>query len=223
MPSTRSVGGAALAVVAAALVAAAAGIEQGLPATVAVEQRPAADASGLSLYGLFTVLVVRVLALFGVSADLTAVGAPRGSWLSVAAAVLPEVAAALAVLAVAGSVGWAALRARERRDTRQSAAERARDSEADSTSEAGQRPPANAVESNWADAVAADRRDDTSRTPSESAAERVDAGAPEDAVASLTRLFRAVRYGGRTATTKRVQRATELADTVRDAEDGRDD
>jgi len=223
MPSTRSVAGAALAAVAAALVTAAAGI-QGLSAAVAVEQRPAADASGRSLYGLFVVLVGRVLALFGVSAELTAVGAPHGSWLSAAAGVLPELGATLAVLAVAGSVGWVALRARKPRSARQSAAERASDRDPEDTewSDPDQRPPANAVESSWADAVAVDRENAT-RTPGESAAQRVDAGAPEDAVAALTRLFRAVRYGGRTVTAERVRRATELADAVRDAGDDRDD
>lgn len=223
MPSTRSVAGAALVVAVGGTVAAAAGVEQGLPAAVAVEQRPAAGGSGLSLYGLFVLLVVRVLALFGVSVELSAAGAPGGSWLSAVVAASRVAVPVLAAALVAGSVCWAAVRARRWRRSRRSAAEPGRDPAPGESSDAAQRPPANAVESNWAAAVPPEQAERATRTPGELAGERADDGAPEEAVTGLTRLFRAVRYGGRPATDERAQRAAEFARDLRDAEGDDDD
>jgi hypothetical protein len=219
MPSTRTTAGAALAVTVGALLAAAGGVSEGLPTAVAVEQRPVAGGEGLSPYALFVMLVVRVLALFGVSVELNAASAAGGSWLTAAVGALRVAGPIFASLLFVGSVGWMAVRARRwRRSRRQETAKPDPDFDASEGRDDVQRPPANTVESNWADVVGPGNEDEAARTPRELAAERANAGAPEDAVSGLTRLFRAVRYGGREATRERSELAAEFARAVRDEE-----
>lgn len=226
MPSTRTTTGAAVVVAVAAVVAGAASVERGLPAAVAVEQTRPVSGGGLSLYGLFALLVVRLLSLFGVDAALGAPGGAAPTLLAVAADTARVVGPVLVAGGVVASVAWVGVRAR--RWQRAAAATRSRTPSAAAAAGDDQWPPgrpSNDVEANWVAAVAdTDCESPASMTPRELADAKTDEGAPKSATAELTRLFRAVRYGGRRATAERAARAAALAATVRGrGSDGEDD
>jgi hypothetical protein len=220
MPSARTTTSVAVVVAFAAVVAAAASVERGLPPAVVVERTRPVSGGALSLYGLLAVLVVRLLSLVGVDAALAAPGGAAPALLAVAADTARAVGPVLVAGGIVATVAWVAVRARQWQRAA-SAAQRRTVSSTAAASDDKWPPsqPTNDVEANWVAAVAdTECESPGSMTPRELADAKADEGAPKSAIAELTQLFRAVRYGSRRATAERAARAAALAATVRDGD-----